>query len=472
MPLLHSFIHLIKFLLDIRTYLTSVVVFLFISVCEVEERGKIHINHLRELAFEIQGLNHDDPHLMEYFTNQIRTLCDSILKDCCIEMDAEVSIENYPRFLSFRQRITENVALKLEKICSSSTQSINEDFFSIVPFLFQAIKEIFRKESPSVVQNGLKGLPQEIVSRHESRVRDAFFNQDILRLVFEVCEVLENLCLNNCEKHSTEVIESWSESLGIWNMSEFLTGFFQSRQDSKLHKRLQLFSRSLKRISADIRDVKEIEMRYFYNVALNLIKFATFDPSKLVRFELTDSTNSPVTCYSEAIKYDRPHDTYSQQFQIRKGSEDELQLGAIAQVHLDGRIRKVGAFESVITLPPSSEEELARCPMTTLPVTVKRERADSGNLRVVLSSTCRKNISEALSLLKRDLGDDIVDREHGEITESHLAVCCFVEWVGIVRLRLLYKWRSEAISVDSKDFVAIAEPSVADAYKSASDSGA
>ena len=440
--------------------------------CEVDERGKMHIDHLRELAVEIQSLNREDPHLMEYFSMQIRTLCrDSILKDCCIELDADVSVENYPRFLSIRQQVTEDVALKLETICSSSTTSIIEDFFSMVPFLIQAIKDIFRKENHLTVQNGLRGLPKESVSQHESKVRDAFRNKDIFRLVYEVCRVLESLCLNNCEKHSTEEIENWSESLGIWNMAEFLRKFFQSRQDGKLHKRLQLFSRSLRRISEDVRKIKEIEMRYFYNVSLNLIKFATFDPSKLVRFEITDSTNSPVTCYSEAIKYDRPHDTFSQQFEVRKESEDELELGATARVHLDGRIRKVGAFESAIVLSPSSEEELASFPISTPQVAVKRERTGSGNLRVLLSSTRRKTISEALCVLQRELGDDIVDRGQVKIAESHLKVCCFFEAVGLVRLRLLYKWRSEAISVESKDFVVIGESSAADPSTSASDSG-
>ena len=425
----------------------------------------MHIDHLRDLAYEIQGLNREDPDLMEYFTNQIRTLCDFVLKDCCIEIDAEVSIENCPRYLSrFHHRITEDVALKLEEICSSSARSINEDFFSIIPFLIQAIKEIFRKESPFIVQNGLKGLAEEIVAQHESEFRGAFSNKSILRLVCEVCKVLENLCLNNCEKHSTEVIKNLSESLGIWNMSEFLKKFFQGSQDGKLHKRLQLFSLSLRRILADIRHVKEIEMRYFYNVALNLMKFAIFDPLKLVRFEMTDSSNSPVACYCEAIKYDRPHDTYSQQFEIRKESEDELQLGAIAHVHLDGRIRKVGAFESVITLPPSSEDELTRCLKTPCPVTVKKERTVSGNLRVVLSSTHRKNISETLSMLRRKLGDDMVDEGQAEIRESHLTVSCLSEYLGVVKLRLLYKWRSEAISVDSEDSEAITESSAADAY--------
>ena len=409
---------------------------------------------------------------MEYFLNQIRTICrDFVLKDCCIELDADVSVENYPHFLSIRQQVTEDVALKLETICSSSTTSISEDFLSIVPFLIQAIKDIFRKENHLIVQNGLRGLPKESVSQHESKVRDAFLNKDIFRLVYEVCRVLESLCLNNCDKHSTEEIENWSESLGIWNMSEFLKKFFQSRQDGKLHKRLQLFSRSLRRISEDVHKIKDIEMRYVYNVALNLIKFATFDPSKLIRFDITDSTNYPVTCYSEAIKYDWPHDTFSQQFEIRKGSKDELQLGATARIHLDGRICNVGAFESVIELPSSSGEQLDHFLVPTLPVAVTTERTGSGNLRVVLSSTRKKTISEALCVLQRELGDDIVDKRQVEITESRLKLCCFSEAVALVRLRLLYKWRSEAISVDSKDFVAIDKSPAIDLSTSASDSG-
>ena len=437
----------------------------------MDNRGKLHIDYLRELAFEIQSLNREDPDFMEYFANQISTRCNSILKDCCIELDAEVSIENYPRFLCFHRYVTKDVAMQLEKICSSSTRSGNQDFFSIVPFLIQVIKDIFRKESDLIVQNGLKGLPKEIVSEHESKVRDARRKNDILSLLDEVCGVLKSLCLNNCEKQSAEVIEKWGQSLAILNMSEFLKEYFHSSHDSKLHKRLQLFSHSLRTILRDFRDGKKIEMRYFYDDSLNLIKFARFDPSKLVRFEITDCTNSPVTCYSEAIKYDGPHDTFSQQFEIRKESEDVLQFGAIARVHLDGRIHKVGAFESVIVLPSSSNEVLTRHPITTLPVAVQTERTGSGNLRLVLSSTRRKTISEALHVLQRILGDDIADWAQVEITESHLTVCCFVEKVGVVRLRLLYKWRSEAISMDSKDFLVIGESSATSASTSASDSG-
>ena len=435
----------------------------------MDERGKIHINHLRELAFRMESRNRDDPHMMEYFSHEITTLCNSVLKDCCIELDPDASTEKYPRFLSIRQQVAEDVAFMLETICSSSTRSINEDFFSVLPVLVQAIKDIFRKENPQLMaQNGLNGLPNESVSQYECKVRDAFQTKDILMLYSEVCGVLSDLCLNNCEKYSTEEIESWRESLGIWHMCEFLKKFFQSRQDRRLHKRLKLFSRSLRRITQNVEQIKEIEMSYSWNVAVNLVKFATFDPSKLVRFEIIDSSNSSVTRYSEAVKYDRRHNTFSQQFEVRKESEGELRLGAIARVHLDGRICEVGTFESVFVLPSSSNEKLANClrflSQSKLPITVKKESTDSGDLRVVLSSTSRK-ISKALYELQRVLKDDIVYGGPIEITsESHLTVCCPVKAVGMVRLRLQYDWRSEEISV------AIGESSSTDASTSVLDS--
>ena len=110
----------------------------------------MHINHLRELASSVESLNRGDPDLMEYLSDEITTRCSSILEACCIELDPEVSVGNYPRFLFFHQQLSDDVALKLETICSSSPSSIIEDFFSIAPFLVQAIKDIFRKEKKSI----------------------------------------------------------------------------------------------------------------------------------------------------------------------------------------------------------------------------------------------------------------------------------------------------------------------------------
>ena len=46
----------------------------------------MHITHLRELATSILGLSHEDHDMMKYLENEIRNLCRSILRDCCIEM--------------------------------------------------------------------------------------------------------------------------------------------------------------------------------------------------------------------------------------------------------------------------------------------------------------------------------------------------------------------------------------------------
>ena len=67
---------------------------------------------------------------------------------------------------------------------------------------------------------------------------------------------------------------------------------------------------------------------------------------------------------------------------------------------------------------------------------------------------------------QRDLRHVIVDGGQAEITETHLTVCCFVQELGLVRLRLLYKWRADAIS-DNKYFVAMGESSATDASTSA-----
>ena len=71
----------------------------------------MHIEHLRELAVTIVGLLNKDPSKTKYLGLQIKTLCSSILRDCCIEMatskkdlDLAASTENCARLLeSYRQ---------------------------------------------------------------------------------------------------------------------------------------------------------------------------------------------------------------------------------------------------------------------------------------------------------------------------------------------------------------------------------
>jgi len=161
----------------------------------------------------------------------------------------------------------------------------------------------------------------------------------------------------------------------------------------------------------------EMFIRDFSNVSLSLIHFAKFDPTKLVRFELTDSAKSPVRCHSENIKYDSCSDTFFQQFCIKKELEDELELQAIAYVHVYGRISKKGAFMLDIMINASDEETFDRCMFRFAEVCVtKREDKDSGNILVVLCSTQKEKLSEVLAVIKRELSEDLVKLRRSEVT--------------------------------------------------------
>ena len=237
-----------------------------------------------------------------------------------------------------------------------------------------------------------------------SNVRDAEKNTRTQQLVCAVCEILEQLCLENCGKQPTTEIENWGATLAIPSMLSFLKLFFQhTGKGIRLHKRLELFSMRLKDIiSGQVDTADEVFMRDVSNVTLSLIHFAKFSPSKVVRFELTGPTNSPVTCDSENnsvnVHYDRHHETFSQWFEIRKESEDELQLHANALVHVDGRICKKGAFQSVVKINASAEEAFDACMTNFIDVTAMKLKDDSENLRVVRCSTQKEKVSEVSSI--------------------------------------------------------------------------
>ena len=202
------------------------------------------------------------------------------------------------------------------------------------------------------------------------------------------------------------------------------------------------------------------------NLTLSLIHFAKFSPSKLVRFELTGSTNSPVTCDRENnndnIHYDRHHETFSQWFEIRKESEDELRLHANALVHVDGRICNKGAFQSVIAICATAEEAFDACMTHFIDVTaMKLKDNDSENLRVVLCSTQKEKVREVLEVLKRKLSEEVVYFRQSEVTQCHLTIRSITsEAETFLSLRLFYKWGSDAVGLDSKDFVSLAVSSV------------
>ena len=439
----------------------------------------MHIRHLRELAVTITKLKTEDAELMRYFTGNIESLCNTILTDCCIQLatsaeeaESAASSEGPANYLlEVYQKISNDTASKYQQMCSSSEESIASNFLAFVPHLIQDIKAIFRDQVILDVQNGLRGLPKDALDRMASQLSEAKRERKIRQLVCEVCKILEELCVANCDsQHPVDLIRKWGESLRIWSMLEFLKPFFQkSPADIRLHKRLELFSRRTRDIVSDEVDADQVFMLGFFDVSFSLILFAKFDPAKVVRFEITDSTNSPVKCVSEGVKYDCHNDTFSQLFCFRKDEEGKLLLRVFAKAPVEGEIHQIGAFQSVITLPVSKEKTfdvwLDSC-MTCVSVNniavTKQEVKETKNIQVALCSTQRRKLESLLDDLSKEPElQDVVDWKGSQVTPCHLTVRTVVPTKPktVLRLRLIYQWKFDAVFIDSEDFVAQADPS-------------
>ncbi|KAJ7315653.1 hypothetical protein OS493_038444 [Desmophyllum pertusum] len=434
----------------------------------------MHIRHLRGLAVKISDLKIKNAELTTYFSGKIQDLCKTVLRDCCIELENSVedvervaSYQSYEKHLEIYPQISKDTASKYEQMCSSSEESMAKHFLTIVPHLIQDVKEICRDEMIPYVHNGLRGLHKEILNQFASDVREAERNNNIRQLLCQVCKILENLCVNNRDsgmsQHSTELIRKWGSSLGIYPILDLLKPFFQKcPQDVRLHKRLELVSCGIRGIISD-EHVDEVFVRDFFDVSSTLIHFAKFDPAKLVRFELTDSTNRPMTCKRDGVEYDTDSDTYSQVFFPRKEAEEELLFHAVARVHRKGQVHEVGAFQSAMTLPASAEKAFDKCMTHSVDVTViKLNIRDSQDIRVVLCSTQKEKLSLLVEkVLKRELREKEVDWKGSQITRCHLTMRALAKKpLGTVLcLRLIYKWESDAIFLDSKDIVAHADSS-------------
>ena len=432
----------------------------------------MHIRQLRELAIKIPEFTEiENADLMRYFTGKIKSLCQAILRDCCIQLtsspeEAEraASSADHANYLEFYKKISHDTASKYQRMCSSSEESIPKNFLAIVPHFIQDIKAIFRDQMIPDVQNGLRGLPEDTLDRMASQLREAERESKFRQLVCDVCNILEELCMNNSDsQHTADMIKKWGESLGIWIMLEFLKPFFQkSPEDVRLHKRLKLFSRCTRNImQSGVVDADHDFMHGVFDVSFSLIHFAKFDPVKVVRFELTDYANSPVPS-SEGLKYDRHHETFSQQFRVRKDVEGELLLRAVARVH----DHEIGTFQSVISLPVSEEKTFDACLETcktrvaVSDIAVTRvDVKDSDSLQKVLCSTQEQLESLLNELRKEPKLQDVVDWKGSQVTPCHLTVRTVDPTKPDLWLRLVYEWNSDTVFFDSEDFVPHADPS-------------
>ena len=439
------------------------------STYNVTQRGQMHVRHLREYAAKISGLQRTDANLMKYFACQIQSLCNTLLRDCCIELETSAegveraaSSSNYVRYMEIHRPVPEDIKERHPEIFSSPEESTKSTkaFVAVVPNLIQITKEIFVEEEVSKVQNGLRGLPKEEIEQFDLSIRNAERNNKVGQLVYDVSRILELLCLQNCNLPSIE-IKKWGENLAVLHMLEVLKPFYKyCKQDVRLYKRLELFSGRLRDIVSERVDITDgVVLRDFCNVSLSLVNFAKFDPAKLVKFELINSTNVAMTLHSEIVEYDSSLDTFSQSFHLKKNPGDELQLCVVACVHIDGQISKRGAFQSVIVITPSGEEVLNRCMVHFVDVAaIKLEEQALDVLRVCLCSTKKQKLLEALDDLKKKLGTDLVETRQ-EVSKSHLKIRTVNTEQTVVSLRLVYKWGSEAVSLDSKDFLTLADSS-------------
>ena len=439
----------------------------------------MHITHLRQLALKITGLQGINTDIVKNFSCKATTLCKSVLRDCCIELG--ISPEDVERTASSSnqadyfiepfikcQQLSDEIAKNYKRVSSFPKELNTRIFLAIVPHLIQDIKEIFVDRDRLVPQNGLKGLPEKDINQFLSSVSNAQQYSRFKELVYVECQILEKLCLENRNQTSAAEITKWSERLAIDQMLNFLARFFQDCEaDVKLCKRLDLFCCRLRdTLLTDDKGVDEDFMQDFSNVIRELLDFAKFDPSKLVRFELVDSKNSPLSCNSsdvDNVEHDGYDGTYSQRFIIKKESEDELQLGAAACVHIDGSICKKGAFQSVIMLNQSGMDAFNRCisRFATADIAVMKMEAKnthSGNLQIVLYASQKEKLSELIQIFKRELSEDMVDLSHSEVSQYYLPMRCIDSTKEkVLRLRLVYKWGSEAVALDSNDFVTFSD---------------
>ena len=436
----------------------------------------MHIRHLRKVASKILGLQHETTYSQNYFIRKIQNLCKSVFSDCCIEL--EVTADNVERAASSTNHaqyliqsienhcpaLPQDIETKYQEVCSVFEKSTIKTFLIIVPYLIQNIKDIFAGERISEVpQNGLRGLPKETLDHFVSSVRNATGNNGFFELLCDACNLLEKLCLENYDKEPNTEIEKWGESMAMLSLLNYLQPFFQHCcKDIRLYKRLDLFVRYLRKTIADRDYIDELFVYDLSNVLMSLIHFAKIDPSKVVRFELNSSTDLPFSCPRETVRYDRLEKTYSQVFRIKRETEDELQLHATARVYIDGGICRKGAFQLTMMLTPSSEKALNGYITRFHDVTVtKLEDKDSGNLRVFFCTARKEKLLELLDVLRKELRENVVDVSRPEVTRCPLSMRSLVTLKAdtVLNLRLVYKWGSEAVVLDSKDFVAYTRPS-------------
>ncbi|PFX16465.1 Tetratricopeptide repeat protein 28 [Stylophora pistillata] len=438
---------------------------------KVTKRGQMHIRNLRELAVKIAALKVHHTDLKKFFIQKIQILCQAVMRDCCIQVenssediDRASSSGNYAKHLELRKKISRRTAAKYQRLISSKDESVVTMFLEIVPNLIQEVKAMFGAQKIPPALNGLRGIDEKTLGPMASNVRESQENNKIRKLICHICKIVEKLCDLNCNSNNPpERVRKLGQSLAILPMLDILQSFFlKCPEEIRLHKRLELLSVCIRDIISDEIEVNEATMRDFFDLSASLIHFAKFDPARMVRFELSDSNNSSVECQRGGLTYETDSDTYYEEFVVDNVIEQDLLLNAVAAISVEGRTHKIGtgAFKLTIVLPASEEETFDEC-CTSFGSTVsvkKLKDQNSSNFRVVLCSTGKEILSHVVVALERKLKDE-VDWKRSEVTPCKLTMRTRATEPSktSVKLRLVYKWKSAGLRLESQDFIADAD---------------
>lgn len=106
-------------------------------------------------------------------------------------------------------------------------------------------------------------------------------------------------------------------------------------------------------------------------------------------------------------------------------------------------------------LAASSKSALKECVTCFHDVTVvMTEVKGSGILRVVFFAAHKEKLLELLDVLRKELREHVVDLNRSEVTQCPLSLRSVTSKTdAVLSLRLVYEWGSEAVFLDSKDFV-------------------
>ncbi|XP_068705560.1 uncharacterized protein [Montipora foliosa] len=441
------------------------------------KRGEMHVKHIRYFAKKIGGLEHESVECERHFANKVHALCQMVLRDCCLQIESTAdgvedaaSSTSHVSYITFRmQRKTPDYFVRgCKEICSSSKECIIEKFKVVVPELIQIVKEVFvDDETDCEEQNGLWGISDKTLATFSSSIGVARRDNSVAKLMCDVSQILETLCLQNCSDNCKSKVKRWGKSLANLAMLEFLKPFFQTcPKNRRLHKRLELFFESTRDIFLNQMEfADEVFLHDFANVSLSLVDFGKYDASKLVKFVVKHSINSPVEVNRDNTQYDlnRTPPVFSQTVSLKKKIQGELKVHASVSVHIRGKIRKIGAFQSVIMLRESGFESFEKCksPFHSVTTTTVKDK-DSHNLRVVLCSFQRQELSDMLEVLRREMSEELVDLTKSQVTHCPLTLTArniSAKAGKVLSLRLIYKWGSDSLDLESEDFVICADSS-------------